>query len=516
MIPRRFALLAALAAALAGCHDEEFVTVVSNPPTGFWEPSSATGLTGFDEEIGAADVGSDGQPRLVFKRTAGSNIQILFTRRTAAGTWTTPLLLSADDADAKTSIQAFVTTSNDFTHVFWLEASQVHYARVNNADPPALDQSDVMISAASASELVSAVDRVSQTVFAMWIEAAGGASVPVVCEVPAAGPVGSPVSLVIPSGGLPTCSSPLLRVSSAGVVHAAWVGTDAAGVNSLLRYAQRASAGSWTASPGEAVSDATGNGVAQADLLLAADGDVYAVWYDTTTDSILADRRPSGGAFGTDVTVKDYTAAPPVSLRAALEPGTEILHVIWREGSAGGPVSWLAQRNDAADLGGNWLASDEPIHTVTTVSGDSVDFEAWADSTNRVVVAYQAPSVAGDLSRTWVRIHESKGASFGTAKDLTVSYALPCRGLSVAANGSGTALVVWEQGNGDDIPLSDVCGAVYASGGGMGGGANISGSAAFPSRAPFALRMTDAGVGHVFWHERTAPDLSDIGYARTK
>lgn len=522
MVLRRWGFAAALAAALAGCHDEEYVTVVTNPPTSFSAPSSATGLTGFDEEIGAADIGSDGQPRLVFKRTVGSNVQILFTRRRSTGSWTTPLLLSADDTDAKTAIQAYVTTSNDFTHVFWLEAGEVHYARVNNADPPALDASgiDTVISTpapTTAAELAVAVDRLSNTVFAIWIQSASGAgSVPVVGEVPAAGPAfGNWVSLVTPGSSV-AASSPLLRVSSAGVVHAAWVGTDAAGANSLLRYAQRASAGAWTASPGEAVSGTSENGIAQADLLPAADGDVYAVWYDTTTDTILADRRPSGGSFGTDVTVKDYAAATTVSLRAVLEAGTEYLHVIWREGAVPGTVSWFAQRQDSADLGGNWLASEETIHTVLTAPGDSVDFDAWGDSSGRVVVAYQAPSMDGDLSRTWIRVHPSGAAAFDAAADLTASYALPCRGLAVSTNGSGTALLIWEQGNGDDIPLSDVVGAVYSSGGGIGGASNISGSAAFPSLAPFALRLTDGNVGHVFWHEQTAPGLNDIGYARTQ
>ena len=60
-----------------------------------------------------------------------------------------------DDAEAKTSVFAFVTSSNDFTHVFWMEGvgpvQEVHYARVNNADPPALDTggSDVVISFSS-------------------------------------------------------------------------------------------------------------------------------------------------------------------------------------------------------------------------------------------------------------------------------------------------------------------------------------------------------------------------------
>lgn len=527
MVLRRWAFWTFLAVVWAGCHDEEFVTVVSSPPTSFSAPSSATGLTGFDEEIGAADIGSDGQPRLVFKRKipgTSPKYQVLFTRRRSTGSWTTPLPLSAEDADDKTAIQAYVTTSNDFTHVFWLEAGEVHYARVNNADPPALDTQggDAIISApapTAASELAVAVDRLSNTVFAIWIQSASGAgSVPVVGEVPAAGPTfGNRVPLVTPGSSV-AASSPLLRVSSAGVVHAAWVGTDGDGNASLLRYAQRASAEMWTASPGEAVSDtgAAGHTIDQADLLLAADGDVYAVWYDKTTDTILADRRASGGSFGTDVTVKDYAALTSVSLRAVLESGTERLHVIWREGAVPGPVGWYAQRQDAADLGGNWLESEETIHTVTTATGDSVDFDAWADSTGRVIVAYQAPSVAGDLSRTWIRVHPSGAATFEAAGDLTASYALPCRGLKVSPNGSGTALLVWEQGNRDDIPLSDVVGAVYSSGGGIGGASNISGSAAFPSLAPFALRLTDGNVGHLFWHEQTATGLNDIGYARTQ
>jgi hypothetical protein len=535
MSPSRSVVFIVLA--LAGCHDEEYITVVSeeNAPTNFDTASSATGLTGFDEQAAAADVGSDGLPRLVFRREVGSNVQLLFTRKTAAGLWTTPLLLSADDADAKDSVSAFVTTSNDFTHVFWLEASQVHYARVNSSDPPALDAlgTDTVISQqvvglaapvpGSAGSLATGIDRIAHTVFALWIESftSGGSAdaVPVAGEVAAAGPVfGNRVLLVTPDtdANSAVSSSPILRVSSAGAVHVGWIGTLADNTASRFRYSQRTGAGAWTASPGESVSDTAGNTIEQPDLLLAGDGDVFAVWVDATATDVLADRRPSGGAWGTDGVV--YDAAPAtISVRPALEPASQILNVVWREGTAGGTVSFKAQRQSAADLGGTWLATPETLFSVATAAADSIGFAAWADSTNRVVVAYQAPPVAGDFSRTRIQIHASAAATFDAAKDLTAPFVLPCSGLTVAIAASGTAILVWEQGSGDSLPLSDVFGAVYASGGGVGGTGNISNSASTGSQDPFVLRMTDAPVGHVFWQETTAaPDIRDVSYARTQ
>lgn len=533
---RRAVVLVAVSVALAGCHDEEFITVVENAPTGFAEPSSATGLTGFDEEAAAADTGSDGLPRLVFRRVDGaSNSQLLFTRRRSTGVWTAPLAVSLNDADAKTPVFAFVTRNNDFTHVLWLEAGQVHYARINNADPPAIDTggADTVVSgaapgnyvvapvASSVTALTAEVDRVYHTIFALWIEDFPSTTspnlIPVAGEVPSTGPFGNRFALVVPS---PTAgcasSSPVLKVSSSGVAHAAWVGTQADGTASLLRYSQRTAAGAWGGGAnGEAVSGTADNVLAQPDLLLAGDGDVYAVWVDVTATDILADRR-SGGVWGTDSLVFDSVPAA-ISIRPALEPVSQILHVVWREGAAGGTVSFKAQRQSAADLGGTWLATPETLFSVATQGTDSVEFAAWADSTDRVVVAYQAPAAALDFSRTWVQVHVSKAATFSAATDLTAPFALPCGGLKVAPSGSGTAILVWEQGNGNDLPLSDVFGAVYASGGGVGGAANISASASTGSRAPFVLRMTDAGVGHAFWQETTAaPAIRDVSYARTR
>jgi hypothetical protein len=220
--------------------------------------------------------------------------------------------------------------------------------------------------------------------------------------------------------------------------------------------------------------------------------------------------------WGTDSLVFDSVPAA-ISIRPALEPSSQILHVAWREGAAGGTVSFKAQRQSAADLGGTWLATPETLFSVATQASDSVEFAAWADSTDRVIVAYQAPAAALDFSRTWIQIHVSAATTFAAATDLTAPFTLPCGGLTVATAGSGTAILLWEQGNGNDLPLSDVFGAVYASGGGVGGATNISASASTGSRAPFVLKMTDANVGHAFWQETTAaPDIRDVSYARTQ
>ncbi len=515
---RRSILTLALAASLAGCHDEEYVTVVETPPTGFTEPSSATGLTGFDETVGAADVGSDGQPRLVFVREGS---RVFFTRRTSTGAWTAPLQLSTDSIQGKSSVFAFVTRSNDFTHVFWLENGEVHYARVNNADPPAIDSNqgqDTVISSSLVGPvqgLTAAVDRVSNTVFAAWIQTVTpGGQIPVAGEVSAAGPTfGDWYPLVTAPWTACISDSLILRVSSAGVLHAAWIGTDAGGNNLAVRHSQRISAGNWGA--GDEVS-AAGTALIMGDLLLAADGDAYAVWLEDG-QNIRSAYRAAGDAstFGAPVDVvtglSDVTEAA-----AALEPGTELLHAFWRSQSA--TVAFYTRNFSRPNLdvagGGAWSGTDTLLEPVT-VSGEA-RMAAWADSANNVVFVCQAPPSDGEVPHVLLRTRPTGVSSaYSAARDLTHPYGLPCSGLAVGIGDSGTAIIVWAQGG--DSPVSDVFGMVYATGGGVGGTANISQSPSrqWDSEAMLAL-MAGSGAGHVFWGELTAPPAGDIFYVSTK
>ncbi len=538
---RRLAAVLALSAWLAGCHDEEYVTVVETPPTGFSAPSSATGLTGFDETLGSSDVGSDGLPRLAFLRTFSTTSQVMFTCLTSAGTWTTPLGLSEDDADAKSSILALVTSNNNYTHVFWLENNAVHYTRVTNADPPAKDATadnlqisilppaNVTLTATmgNVSTLAGTVDRSSNNVYVAWTQsidddAGGGGAADVVpvggTVVAGAGLFQEMFALVDPNtDGNPAIvtGGVTLRVSAQGILHAAWVGTDAAAATDAVRHSARTAASTWSGgAAGDVVSDGGTATYIFGDLLLAASGDAYAVWLQGGAD-IRAAYRAVGDAntFGAPVDVVTGLASV-MDVQAALEPGTEFLHAFWQVDD--GDVSFYARNYPAADLtGSTWSATDILLDPVTAYGGEGM--AAWADSANRVVFVFQAPPVSGEVPRTQIRTRPTGAASvFESAVDLTANFALPCSGLAVARNGSGSAIIVWEQGEGNSIPLSDIFGMVYTTGGNIGGTANISQTAATGSLAPFFVQMTDSSVGHLFWHEETLSGIYDLHYARTE
>jgi hypothetical protein len=372
------------------------------------------------------------------------------------------------------------------------------------------------------------VDRSSNNVYATWVQSidddAVGGGVPDVVPVSAtllagAGLFQESVALVDPNtdaNAAETNGNVILRLSATGALHAAWVGTDAADASLVVRHRVRTGTSTWSSAPaGDEVSSVTA-GILLGDLLLAGDGDAYAVWADGAANVRTAWRAAGDAStFGTPVDVVTGLANL-TEVAAALEPGTEYLHVFWKVVS-GADVSFHSRNYPAANLTGTtWSATDDLRASLTSTG--STKMVVWADSANRVVFACQAPLVDGDLNRILLRTRPTGAASvYSAVVDLTAPFVLPCSGLTVAIAASGTAILVWEQGSGDDLPLSDVFGAVYASGGGVGGTGNISSSASTGSQDPFVLRMTDALVGHVFWQETTAaPDIRDVSYARTK
>jgi hypothetical protein len=290
------------------------------------------------------------------------------------------------------------------------------------------------------------------------------------------------------------------------------VGPDAAAAGSNVRHSSRTGAAAWSGgSAGDAVSDGGTAAFTFPELLLAADGDAYAAWLEGSGD-LRAARRAVGSATSFGSPSAAIAALSSVTgVVAALEPGTEFLHVFWRVES-GGSVTFSTRRHETANLGGSWSGT-ETLHGPVAISG-SVDMSAWADSTNRVVFAFQAPLAAGDTSRMLARVRTSGAGSYAAVSNLTASFSLPCAALTVATNSSGSAVVAWRQGDEHALPLADVFAAVYSSGGTLSTAVNVSQTPSIGSHAPFVARMTSASSGHLFWHETTlSPDAHDIGYS---
>jgi hypothetical protein len=95
---------------------------------------------------------------------------------------------------------------------------------------------------------------------------------------------------------------PQLEIDSSGNVHSVWTRSD--GTNLRIQYATRTPNGPWSAPVN--ISDA-GQGASASQLAIDPSGNILAVWSrsDGTNLRIQAAFKPSGGAFGTPVTVSD-------------------------------------------------------------------------------------------------------------------------------------------------------------------------------------------------------------------
>lgn len=522
----RFLGAGAVAAALLSCHDETILQTFStfgsgNPPgaPSFTVPVAAAPLSGVHEIAQAMDVGADGQPRLAFTR----GTDLLFTRRDALGAWSSPLTISST-AVAKDFVSAWVTSNNDFTHVFWREGSEVHYRRVNNDPLPAFDTADTIVSAGSTTNsptaavltagtvtaLTTAIDRPSATVYALWIQSAtnGGGTddaVPVVgAVVGGTGAVGELFALLMPNGDGTgaTSGSPLARVSG-GIVHAVWLGSDAAGGSAgFVRHSSRNAASSWSGGD-------TGNTVSAAaaavivDLLLAGDGDAYAIWRDASATPLRARRRPAGAAspFDAEVPLPPTTSIGPVA--AALEPGTENLHVFWVTA-----VETVASAYPAPDLAASAWTGPTTLH-----AKPSVQLAAWADSTNVAAVAFVAPQTFDTVNHVLLVTRPSGLASlYASPADLTAVYALPVGTLAAGVSDLGDALLVWSQGGG--VNPTEIFSALYTSGGSNTPAANVSQSTAPVGSGNIRVQLTGSRVGHLVWPEETSAPNSDLLYSQ--
>lgn len=536
----RIALALALALLIPACGGSKSSTTVINNTNLNPSPltilgSSSGGATGSNESGGVADLGSDGQPRSVYLFTSpGGNTQVRFSRRNADSTWTAVLPVSASDADLKDSIVTYLTPNNDFTHIFWLEgpsaiAYQLHYAQINNAAPPALVIPDTVISQGPSTGVglgatynrvdvyTTAFDPGSNNIYMMWIQriidGGTGSAVPLAGAIIAgAGLVQERFALVSPSGagvdhGAQLC---LLRVAASGRVHAIWVGAN------LVLHRLRTGSATWSSGPtGDPVSSAiAGGGVFKLELLLAADGDAYAAWIDPFTE-IKAAYRPAGdaGVFAADVFVNNSSSAN--KLAAALEPGTEHLHLFVGAITAGNPANVITYRNPAANLGGAW--ETETVDSVVATTSQVMDYAAWADVTNRVIVAYQLPPVPGEVSilRARVRSSGAGNGNYAAAVNLTATGPLPCEGLTVDRDASGNAILAWSQGQLHVVPLAEIFGVEYASGGTFSATFNVSQTPGVGSHGPIFAVLKNIGTAYVSWQEAvtSGPDGHDVYFA---
>ena len=518
---RVLALLLA-AAVIPACGDSD-TTIVTQALTSVDAsvPASATGATTDNETIAGSAIGSDDEPRLVFLRAQGGTSDLRFTRRNADGTWTTSLLVSASDADAKTSVQV-EHTPNGMTHIIWLEGTAVHYARVNNATVPAINVADTILSATEPSNvtagatlgavtaLTAASSPAGGNVYILWIQSidddagAGGLAdvVPVASVVSGgAGTPGEHFTLVQPDtdANAATSASPFLRTASDGSAHTAWFGTDAAAATNAVRHRLRTGVATWSSGPdGDTASAGLGGGDRIIDLLIAADGDAYAVW--VTGGTVDAAYRAVGGGstFAAPIGVPGWGTGI-VDAVASLEPGTEILHV-----AVSNVITMGSDRRTAGNLGGAWGGLN--IITSTAIPGG---LKMWSDSTDRTVITYQT---ATEVS---TRVRVTAAASWGGVVWTSPTTGFTQGELAVSQNSLGDSIVAWRDGETSAAPFGEISSMIYTSGGTFGGTRNISVSAGVGSHAVVPY-LTDLGSQHYLWQETalTAPDANDIFYSR--
>jgi hypothetical protein len=512
-------------------------TAAATPPAEYGDPAAAGGITSSYEFVLGTDVGPDGQPRLAFF----SGDSFYFTRRLASGAWTTPLKISSAWASATFSGTLFVSPDG-YSHVFWEEGSRVHYSRIDDAPTPAIDAGtlDVDFSAALPSNVGggatagltsgfrSACDRPRNLIALVWgqdITEVGAGSpdlVPVVAILDATTRtvVERRVLLAPNVDGNPSGSFLHgLVFSAAGILHAAWEGTLADGSASRFRHSARTSPGVWSGgTTGTALSGNPSSGIENS-LLLAPDGDAYLSWSESGSLSgtkILSARRPAGAAsvFDAPRTLLDNSDA--IQFIAALEAGTETLHLIVRDVQfLALTTSLSALRWTAPGLGaaGAPSAIDVLVPTISWSFADPITVKVWTDAADRLAVAYFRAVISGQPSHLYLTVRPS-GGTFAPEVDLLAPFALPVSGFSVGVNAAGEALIGWAQGSSSGTPVSETFTARY-SGGSVASAVNVSRSPALGSNAPVALLLTDDGRAHVFWTEITYGSTFDLYYAGT-
>ncbi len=215
--------VAAGAGYTVGTASSATVTISDGPPLSYSTPETPAGVSGIDNAALAADLGSDKQPRLVYFRgnnLGSDNTQIRLVRRRPDGTWTTPVPVSANNTDYKTSTFMAVSRNNDFIHVFWIQTPSsvsdplLHYAQFDAGDPPVATVSDTVVSSGAVANLsggailgdvpsfAAVIDRSTNNVAAVWMQDVSDGSsgtIPIVGVVAAgSGNFGEKVALVSP------------------------------------------------------------------------------------------------------------------------------------------------------------------------------------------------------------------------------------------------------------------------------------------------------------------------------
>jgi hypothetical protein len=506
------------------------VTIADGPGLSYSLPETPAGVSGIDNEVLAADLGSDGEPRLIYRR--GSNVglgspnQIRLVRRRPDGTWTTPVAVSANNEDFKNNVFGVVSRNNNFVHVFWLQTPSgvfdplLHYAQFDAGDPPSATVGDTVISGGTVTNLsvgatfgdatafAAVIDRSNNNVAAIWmqdVQDGTNASIPIVGLVAGgAGLFGEKFALVSP----PTSSgvgSPVIRSGPGGALHVLY---------GAASHRLRTAVSTWSAP------DAVGSGSVK-DLVIAADGDAYAV---SSGSPLQAAYRPAGPA-----TTFSAPQGLPISSNgmaqpkvvAVLEPGTEHLHAFVCDLAAQAAAP-AAAVHPAANLSGSW--SSVALHPAVSGPSDSggSDFLAFANQANEVTVVFRAPLEAGDqLAGVLSRSRPSGVASvYAPVVDLTAPGAFPALELAGAQNTTGNALLAWRQGslpNAGNSLAPEIFARHRSAGVWSSPADNVSRSPVLPSHGRLVVLLTDSGVEHVFWSEQSvagSPGPSDVYYAR--
>jgi len=538
----RYSLLLLLSAIVPACGGKKttIINQITNggPGTTIVSPfpiagPGASGTTGLDESGGVGGLGSDGQPRSVYVSSDGTNLQVRFARRNADGTWSPALAISTNDADFKDKVTVYVSQNNNYTHIFWLQGAtnavyRLHYAQVNNDATPALTVGDTNISTGTTTNLtvgaafarvttyVTVIDPVLNNIYALWIQNVtdGGstANVPIAGAIIAgAGLFTERFALVGVANGI-SAKIPLLKIAASGRVHALWVNINGGSVTVVHRL--RTAVNTW--SIGDNLTDVGGySDILLLDFALAPSGNAYAAWTNDAVQ-VRAAYRPVGDSstFAPDVLAN--ASGTYSKLIAVLEPGTEHFHVMAGAAGALGAGLVFTARNPGANLSAAW--ESETLFSAASINpGSEVDFFAWVDSTNTVTVVAQSPSVTNDLPKILSRTRPTGvgNGRYTAFVDHTAAGALPCTNLNVVTNVSGSAIVVWEQGQDHVVPLGEIFGTLYSPGGAFGGTFNVSQTPAVGSHGPIFALLTDAGPGYLSWLEAvtSGPDSHDVYFA---
>jgi hypothetical protein len=243
------------------------------------------------------------------------------------------------------------------------------------------------------------------------------------------------------------------------------------------------------------------------DVAMDAAGKFVVVWASTYQDGsergIFAQRfDPTGAPLGSEFRVNDFTPGNQNEASVAAAPTGEFL-VVWDGVAPGDPDGGVfGQRYDAAGApaGGMFQVNS---YTTSEQGGRSVA----ADGVGRFVVAWSSDGQDGSEFGVFARRFDSTGSTLGSEFQVntsTVGYQLS---PSVAADSAGNFLVVWTTPD-TGGSVSPVFGRFYSSAGvAQGPEFQISASSSDPASRPTVAAQGGGGFIAVWQRFLPSPQL---------